>query len=68
MNEHSVRKTSNKIIGEYGKCKYCGADFGWLLLEAIMCECGAKAYPLPTWCPNSPDNKHHPEEKKVKEE
>ena len=49
----------SKIIGKYGKCVYCGVDFGWLLLEALMIECGARAYPKPTYCSDSPDNKHH---------
>jgi hypothetical protein len=56
---------TNKIIGEYGKCAYCNADFGWLLLQTIMIQCGAKCYPKPTWCPDSPDHKHHVKKKVV---
>jgi len=53
----------SKIIGKYGKCKYCGVDFGWLLCEGLMILCGAKVYPEPTWCPDSPDHKHHPKKR-----
>ena len=41
-----------------GKCKYCGESFKRLLVLAMLQDAGAKCYPKPDWCPNSPDNKH----------
>jgi hypothetical protein len=44
---------------DLGKCKYCGMPFNRLLIEALMVKFGAKVYPSPTYCSDSPDNKHH---------